>query len=104
MNYQPPLPPEYLSLPKGQLVERIAQAKTRLGRSLVVLGHHYQSDNVIQFADFVGDSLKLSQQAAGVTDAKYIVFCGVHYMAESADILSQGRAADIQPHMMAGCT
>ncbi len=104
MNYQPPLPQEYLALPREQLMDRIARQKAALGGSLVILGHHYQSDDIIQFADFVGDSLRLSQQAAAVKDVKYIVFCGVHFMAESADILSRGRAAVILPHLMAGCT
>ena len=103
MLYQEPLPPEYEQLDKPQLMARIAERKRQLGPSLVILGHHYQNDDVIQFSDFVGDSLKLSQQAAGVSGAKYIVFCGVHFMAESADILCRGRATVLLPHMMAGC-
>src|SRR3970040_1717341 len=77
----------YLLVPDNTLDARIAAAKARLGKNVVVLGHHYQRDEVVKFADFRGDSLKLSQQAAS-TDAKYIVFCGVHFMAESADIIS----------------
>ena len=67
---------------------KIWALKRQLGEDLVILGHHYQRDEVIQFADFRGDSFKLSQQAAGRADAEYILFCGVHFMAESADILS----------------
>jgi quinolinate synthase len=103
MLYQSPLPPQYAQLEQEQLLARIAARKAELGRRLVILGHHYQSDDVIQFADFVGDSLKLSQQSAAQSAARYIVFCGVHFMAESADILSRGRAAVCLPHMMAGC-
>src|SRR6201984_3261398 len=76
----------YLLVPDNPLDDRIASAKARLGNDIVILGHHYQRDEVVKFADFRGDSLKLSQQAAEA-DARYIVFCGVHFMAESADIL-----------------
>jgi quinolinate synthase len=103
MLFQTPLPSEYTTLEASDIHSRIAARKAQLGPALCILGHHYQSDDVIQYADFVGDSLKLSQQAASRSDARFIVFCGVHFMAESADILSQGRAAVILPHMMAGC-
>jgi quinolinate synthase len=103
MLFQTPLPSEYTTLEASDIHARIAARKLQLGPALCILGHHYQSDDVIQYADFVGDSLKLSQQAASRSDARFIVFCGVHFMAESADILSQGRAAVILPHMMAGC-
>lgn len=103
MLYQSPLPPEYASLDRETLRARVAARKAEMGRSLVILGHHYQSDDVIEFADFTGDSLKLSQQSAAQRDARFIVFCGVHFMAESADILSEGRAAVCLPNMMAGC-
>jgi len=102
MVYQPPLPREYIQMDEQQMLDRIVKAKQQLGKDLVILGHHYQSDDVIQFADFIGDSLKLSQQAAA-TSAKYIIFCGVHFMAESADILSKGKAKVILPHALAGC-
>ena len=103
MLYQPPLPREYIELDQTQIIERIAKAKQQLGKDLVILGHHYQSDDVIGFADFIGDSLKLSQQAAA-TQAKYIIFCGVHFMAESADVLSGGKATVVLPHGLAGCS
>lgn len=93
----------YLLLPDTSLDERIAAAKARLGKELVILGHHYQRDEVVKFADFDGDSLRLSQQAAQV-DAKYIVFCGVHFMAESADVLRQPHQQVILPDLNAGCS
>ena len=93
----------YLLVPDTTLDVRIAAAKARLGSDVVILGHHYQRDEVIQFADFRGDSLKLSQQAASA-DAKYIIFCGVHFMAESADILRQAHQQVILPDLNAGCS
>src|SRR5215470_4468116 len=93
----------YLLVPDNRLDERIAAAKARLGKDIVILGHHYQRDEVVKFADFRGDSLKLSQQAAEV-DAKYIVFCGVHFMAESADILRRGNQVVVLPDLNAGCS
>jgi len=93
----------YLLVPDNTLDARIAAAKARLGKNVVILGHHYQRDEVVKFADFRGDSLKLSQQAAS-TDAKYIVFCGVHFMAESADILSRAGQVTIIPDLNAGCS
>ncbi|HLH29630.1 MAG TPA: quinolinate synthase NadA, partial [Terriglobia bacterium] len=81
--------PEHLAqLKDTELDDRIRRAREKLGRRLVILGHHYQRDEVIKFADFRGDSFKLAQWAATRKDAEYIVFCGVHFMAESADILS----------------
>src|SRR5215210_754725 len=82
-----PLPSTYLRLPEAELDLRIAAAKAALGDRLVVLGHHYQRDEVIKFADYIGDSLKLSQYAASHREAEFVVFCGVHFMAESADVL-----------------
>ena len=93
----------YLLVPDNTLDERIAAAKAKLGKDVVILGHHYQRDEVVKFADFRGDSLKLSQQASE-TDAKYIVFCGVHFMAESADILRRGNQAVVLPDLSAGCS
>jgi quinolinate synthase len=86
------------------LVERARKAKEALGDRLFVLGHHYQRDEVIQFADVTGDSFKLAQQAAARPEAEYIVFCGVHFMAESADILTGDDQKVILPDMAAGCS
>ena len=93
----------YLLVPDNTLDERIAAAKARLGRDVVILGHHYQRDEVVKFADFRGDSLKLSQQASQA-DGKYIVFCGVHFMAESADILRRDQQIVVLPDLNAGCS
>ena len=99
----------YLTLPDHTMDARIAAAREKLGASTILLGHHYQRDEVIRFADFTGDSYKLSQ-AAAETSAQYIVFCGVHFMAESADILGRpegpGQPAQkvILPDLNAGCS
>src|SRR5512134_3021954 len=98
------LPAFYRTLSDEQLAERIAFAKEKLGDKLVVLGHHYQRDEIIRHADLRGDSFKLSQQAAARTTADYIVFCGVHFMAESADVLAQPHQQVILPNMAAGCS
>ena len=84
--------------------ERIARARAKLGTRLVVLGHHYQREDIIQFADFRGDSFKLAQWAAEKPEAEYIVFCGVHFMAEAADILSAPHQKVMLPNMAAGCS
>ncbi len=104
MLLQAPLPSTYAEASDGELCRRIRAARDQLGRRLVILGHHYQQDEVIQFADFTGDSLKLAQLAAQQTDADFIVFCGVHFMAESADILTDPRQAVILPDLTAGCS
>jgi len=93
----------YLALPDYSMDARIAAAKSALGKDCVVLGHHYQRDEVIRFADYTGDSYKLSQQAAEA-GGKYIVFCGVHFMAESADVLGRQGQAVILPDLNAGCS
>jgi quinolinate synthase len=93
----------YLVLPDHTMDERIATARKALGRECIILGHHYQRDEVIRFADFRGDSYKLAQEAAA-TAAKYIIFCGVHFMAESADVLGQPGQATILPDLNAGCS
>jgi len=93
----------YLLVPDNTLHDRIAAAKARLGEDVVILGHHYQRDEVIQFADFRGDSLKLSFQAAEAY-SRYIVFCGVHFMAESADILRRPHQVVVLPDLNAGCS
>ncbi len=98
-----PLPDRYLRLSDDEMDARIAAAKRALGDRLVILGHHYQRDEVIKFADFVGDSLKLSR-AAAAQKAEFIVFCGVHFMAESADILRGPNQTVILPDMAAGCS
>jgi quinolinate synthase len=94
----------YADLPAQELDERIRRAKNELGARLVILGHHYQRDEVVKFADYRGDSLRLSQLAAGRREAEFIVFCGVHFMAESADILSGDHQAVILPDLHAGCS
>ena len=93
---------EYVKLPPAQAAERIRRLKRQLGAELCILGHHYQRDEIFDLADFTGDSLKLSQQAAGAA-AKYIVFCGVHFMAETADILTSPDRAVLLPDLSAGC-
>jgi len=93
----------YLLVPDNALDDRIAAAKARLGQDVVILGHHYQRDEVVKFADFRGDSLKLSFQASQA-EARYIVFCGVHFMAESADILRREHQTVILPDLNAGCS
>ena len=86
------------------LVARARAAKDALGDRVFVLGHHYQRDEVIQFADVTGDSFKLAREAAARPDAEYIVFCGVHFMAESADILTGDHQQVILPDLNAGCS
>jgi quinolinate synthase len=86
------------------LVERARAAKEKLGDKVFVLGHHYQRDEVIQFADVTGDSFKLARDAAARPEAEYIVFCGVHFMAESADILTSAEQKVVLPDLAAGCS
>ena len=86
------------------LVARAAAAKQALGDRLFILGHHYQRDEVIQFADVTGDSFKLAREAAAKPEAEYIVFCGVHFMAESADILTSPSQRVVLPDLAAGCS
>jgi quinolinate synthase len=93
----------YLALPDHSMDERIATARQKLGATTILLGHHYQRDEVIRFADFTGDSYKLSKVAAE-TDAANIVFCGVHFMAESADVLGRDDQRVILPDLNAGCS
>jgi quinolinate synthase len=98
------LPEAYLRLPDAELDLRIAAAKAALGNRVVILGHHYQRDEVIKFADQTGDSLKLAQFAATRTHAENVVFCGVHFMAESADVLRASHQRVILPDLAAGCS
>ncbi|MEE9277604.1 MAG: quinolinate synthase NadA [Dehalococcoidia bacterium] len=102
--WQPDIPQPYLQMSPDELRQRIAAAKATLGSRLVVLGHHYQRDDVIEFADFRGDSFKLAREAAARTDADFIVFCGVHFMAESADILTRPNQIVVLPNLAAGCS
>lgn len=97
--------PGFLPPPSNQdLVARAISAKEKLGERVFILGHHYQRDEVIQFADSTGDSFKLAKDAAARPEADYIVFCGVHFMAESADILTHGDQKVILPDLAAGCS
>ncbi|MHC4443010.1 MAG: quinolinate synthase NadA [Planctomycetota bacterium] len=104
MIFQPPIPSEYSCLSPQELVSRIYAHKKSFGDRLLILGHHYQQDDILQFADFTGDSLKLSQQTAEQRGAEYVVFCGVHFMAESADILTEEKVAVLLPDLSAGCS
>ena len=99
-----PLPERYLRLSDEEMAARIDAAKATLGDRLLILGHHYQRDEVIRFADYIGDSLKLAQFAATKAAADFIVFCGVHFMAESADVLSAPHQRVILPDLAAGCS
>ncbi len=99
-----PLPEKYLRLSDDEMDARITAAKAALGSRVVILGHHYQRDEVIKFADFTGDSLKLARAAATKHEAEFIVFCGVHFMAESADILRAPHQKVVLPDLAAGCS
>ena len=98
------LPVSYMRTSPEELEQKISAAKKKLGNKIVILGHHYQRDEVIQFADVRGDSFKLSQHAAELKDPEYIIFCGVHFMAETADILSSQTQKVILPNLTAGCS
>ena len=98
------LPDRYLGLSDEEMDRRIARARETLGGRLVILGHHYQRDEVIKFADYTGDSFKLARQVSQHPDAELIVFCGVHFMAESADVLSAPHQQVILPDLAAGCS
>ncbi|HTL03849.1 MAG TPA: quinolinate synthase NadA [Vicinamibacterales bacterium] len=104
LSERQPLPERYLGLSDAELDRRITAAKAALGSRLVVLGHHYQRDEVIKFADYIGDSFRLSGEVAKHPDAEFIVFCGVHFMAESADVLSLPHQKVILPDLAAGCS
>lgn len=103
-TWQQPLPPIYNQLSDAELRLRIEAAREALGSKLVILGHHYQQDDVIDFADFTGDSFELSRKAAQQKGADYVVFCGVHFMAESADVLTEESVRVILPDLGAGCS
>ncbi|HMK62545.1 MAG TPA: quinolinate synthase NadA [Acidimicrobiales bacterium] len=104
VRIQRALPDSYARAPADELAGRIAGAKQTLGPRLLVLGHHYQRDEVMRFADVRGDSFGLSRIAAERRDAEYVVFCGVHFMAESADILTAPYQQVILPDLNAGCS
>lgn len=104
MHERQPLPEAYLGLPDEVMALRIAAARAALGDRLVILGHHYQRDEVIRFADYTGDSFKLANAIAHHPAADFIVFCGVHFMAESADILALPHQRVILPDLAAGCS
>ncbi len=99
-----PLPDSITSLPAEDLQARIVAARRLLGKELVILGHHYQADDVIRHADCTGDSFKLAQHAAAQKHSPYVIMCGVHFMAESADILTSDRQTVILPDLAAGCS
>jgi len=98
------LPSKYIGLSDAEMDARIAAARVTLGDRLVILGHHYQRDEVIRFADYTGDSFKLARQIAEHPGAEFIVFCGVHFMAESADVLCAPHQQVILPDLAAGCS
>ncbi len=98
------LPVEYMRMTPDELDGRIASARAKLGERAVVLGHHYQRDEIIKYADLRGDSFKLSQYAASQKSSQYILFCGVHFMAETASILSDDHQQVVLPNLMAGCS
>lgn len=107
MLWQPSLSDHYLRMPSDEAARQIADRRSRLGDSLVILGHHYQTDDVIRHADFTGDSLKLSQIAARVATerpVRHVIFCGVHFMAETADMLTPEYVEVILPDLSAGCS
>ena len=107
MLWQPPLPSRYGQFSEDQLAKAIESRKRELGSRLIILGHHYQQDSVIRFADFTGDSFKLSQLAAQrvkQAGAEYVIFCGVHFMAETADLLTDNHVKVVLPDLGAGCS
>ena len=104
LRLQLPLPDRYADASLNELANRVAAAKETLGERLFILGHHYQRDEVIAFADARGDSYKLSVLAQERPEAEYIVFCGVHFMAESADILTGDHQQVVLPDLNAGCS
>src|ERR1700709_1712274 len=102
MIWQQPLPQIYTQLSDPELRVRIESARRTLGPRLLILGHHYQQDAIVDFADFTGDSFELSRKAADQKDAEFVIFCGVHFMAESADILTAESVKVILPDLGAG--
>jgi quinolinate synthase len=103
-DWQPDIPERYLQMPAAELIERIERARATLGSRLLILGHHYQRDDVIQFANFRGDSFGLAREAQKRAEAEFILFCGVHFMAESAEILTGPDQVVMLPNLAAGCS
>ena len=104
LRLQTPLPQRYTSATEDELASMIGVAKAALGSRVFVLGHHYQREEVMRWADARGDSFGLSRIAAGQAEAEYIVFCGVHFMAESADVLTGDHQQVVLPDLNAGCS
>jgi quinolinate synthase len=104
LSERQPLPEAYLGLSDEEMNRRIAAARAKLGSRLIILGHHYQRDEIIRFADYTGDSFKLAREISKHPDAEFIIFCGVHFMAESADVLSAAHQQVILPDLAAGCS
>lgn len=94
---------QYRGVAGREIISRIATRKEELAESVLILGHHYQQDSVYAFADLMGDSLKLSREASVIEGKEFLVFCGVHFMAEAADILASGHQKVLLPHLDAGC-
>src|SRR6478736_9647658 len=104
LSERQPLPERYLGLSDEEMDRRIAAARAKLGSRVVILGHHYQRDEIIKFADYTGDSFKLAGEISKHPEAEFIVFCGVHFMAESADVLCAPHQQVILPDLAAGCS
>jgi quinolinate synthase len=104
LRLQTPLPERYTSATRGRTGVHDRRAKAELGSRVFILGHHYQRDEVMRWADARGDSFGLSRMAAGQGEAEYIVFCGVHFMAESADVLTGAHQQVLLPDLNAGCS
>ncbi len=107
MLWQPEIPAHYRTRSDEELARAISARRKQLGNKLLILGHHYQQDQVIAHADLVGDSLQLSRMAAKEAKARgsqFILFCGVHFMAETADILTDESVKVILPDLSAGCS
>ena len=104
LDQRQPLPDAYRRLPDADMDARITAARKALGDRVVILGHHYQRDEVIKFADYTGDSLKLAQHAARHHGADFVIFCGMHFMAESANVLGGAHQQVILPDLAAGCS
>jgi len=104
VSWQQDIPRQYLAMSPEELDRRISFARNQLGERLTILGHHYQRDEVIKYADFTGDSFKLARHAAEKKGLEYVLFCGVHFMAESADILTDENVRVMLPNMAAGCS